>query len=219
VPGGTAHWTFSGGTNYLDESGDVEIVINKANATIVVTPYDVVYDGAAHTATGSATGVAGVNLSSLLNLSGTTHTLGGHYLTDTWTFAGNGNYTAANGTVTDRVRYAWSDVRQPINVDGSSVFKLGSTIPVKFQLTGASASISNLVALIYVAKVSNGVAGTEVEPATNVNADAGNVFRYDASANQYIFNWGTKGLTEGTWQIRIDLGDGVTHIVNVSLRK
>jgi hypothetical protein len=125
------------------------------------------------------------------------------------------NYVGEDLTIV----YSWSDVLQPINKDGSSIFKLGSTIPVKFQLTGASASTSSLVAHIYIAKVSNGVAGVEVEPSTNVNADAGNVFRYDASANQYIFNWGTKGLTEGTWQIRIDLGDGETHVVNVSLRK
>jgi hypothetical protein len=115
--------------------------------------------------------------------------------------------------------YTWSNFLQPINNDGSSVFKLGSTIPVKFQLTGASASVGNLVARIYVAMMSNGVAGSEEEPFTNVNADAGNVFRYDAAAKQYIFNWGTKGLTEGTWQIRIDLGDNALHVVNVSLRK
>ena len=53
VPGGTAHWTFSGGTNYNDASDDVAIVINKANATINVTPYQVIYDGNPHTATGT----------------------------------------------------------------------------------------------------------------------------------------------------------------------
>jgi hypothetical protein len=33
VPGGTAHWVFTGGTNYNDQSGDASIVINKINAT------------------------------------------------------------------------------------------------------------------------------------------------------------------------------------------
>ena len=36
---------------------------------------------------------------------------------------------------------------QPINADGSSVFKAGSTVSVKFQLTGASAGITNATAL------------------------------------------------------------------------
>jgi len=54
----------------------------------------------------------------------------------------------------------------------------------------------------------NGIVGSDVE-ATATNApDSGNVFRYDASADQYIFNLGTKGQSEGTWQLRIDLGDG-----------
>ncbi|HNY03704.1 MAG TPA: cohesin domain-containing protein, partial [Bacteroidales bacterium] len=58
VPGGTAYWTFTDVTgNYNDKNGSVEIVLGKANATITVTPYSVTYDGYAHTATGTATGV------------------------------------------------------------------------------------------------------------------------------------------------------------------
>ena len=82
---------------------DGTLTINKANAVIVVTPYDVIYDGNPHTATGTATGVESptpANLSGLLNLSGTTHTDPGSY-TDTWTFAGNVNYASASGTITD----------------------------------------------------------------------------------------------------------------------
>jgi uncharacterized repeat protein (TIGR03803 family) len=51
--------------------------------------------------------------------------------------------------------FLWSDVLQPLNADGSSIFKLGSTIPVKFKLTGACAGITNLIAKIYVAKIDN----------------------------------------------------------------
>ncbi len=81
------------------------LTINKASATIVVTPYSVIDDGNTHTATGTATGVESPNpadLSGLLNLSGTTHTNPGDY-TDTWTFAGNANYVSTSGTVTDVV--------------------------------------------------------------------------------------------------------------------
>ena len=45
-------------------------------------------------------------------------------------------------TFTVTVTAAWSGVLQPVNADGSSIFKLGSTVPVKFQLTGASAGIA-----------------------------------------------------------------------------
>ncbi len=89
--------------NYVISYEYGTLMINKASATIVVTPYSVTYDGNTHTATGTATGVESPNpsnLSSLLNLSGTTHTIAGSY-TDTWTFAGNVNYASASGNITD----------------------------------------------------------------------------------------------------------------------
>src|SRR5205823_2350584 len=78
--------------------GTVNDSIAKANATITVTPYSVAYDGGAHTATGTATGVQGEGLSTLLDLDGTTHTSAGTYTGDAWTFAGNANYNSAAGT-------------------------------------------------------------------------------------------------------------------------
>jgi hypothetical protein len=97
---------FTGGTNYNDQSGDVSITINKATASITVTPYNVTYDGAAHTATATATGVGGVNLIAQLTLSGTTHTNAGTYNGDAWSFAGGTNYNDANGTVNDKITKA-----------------------------------------------------------------------------------------------------------------
>ena len=32
------------------------------------------------------------------------------------------------------------------------------------------------------------------------------------------FNWGTKGLTAGTYQLQINLGDGVTRTVSLGLK-
>ena len=54
----------------------------------------------------------------------------------------------ANGNFTVTVSYGWSGFLQPINTLANmptnykqSIFKIGSTVPVKFQLTGASAGI------------------------------------------------------------------------------
>src|SRR5439155_2761617 len=109
---GTSHTnagTYNGDTctftdpagNYNNASVTVNDSISKANAsTIVVTPYSVTYDGVAHTATGTATGLGGLNLSAGLNLSGTSHTNAGTYNGDTWTFTDPaGNYNSASGTV------------------------------------------------------------------------------------------------------------------------
>jgi endonuclease G len=119
-------------------------------------------------------------------------------------------------TVNVGVGHAWSGFLQPVNTDGSSVFKLGRTVPVKFQLTGASADVKDAAARLYVSKVDDGVNGTEEEADSTSNATAGNLFRY--SDGHYVFNLSTKGLTAGTYQLRVDMGDGVRRVVNVSLR-
>jgi hypothetical protein len=112
----------------------------------------------------------------------------------------------------------WSGVLPPINAGGSSVFKLGSTVPVIFQLTGASAGITNLQATLSVTKISDSVVGTAAKAVSTSAATTGNLFRYDATSGDYIFNWSTKGLTAGTYQLSINLGDGLLHTVIVSLR-
>src|SRR5206468_2490016 len=103
-------WSFAGGTNYNDASGTVHDAIAKATATIVVTPYSVTYDGTAHTATGTATGVSATNLTAQLTLSGTTHTNAGDYPSEAWSFAGGTNYNDASGAVHDAIAKATATI-------------------------------------------------------------------------------------------------------------
>ena len=66
-------------------SAPFAFTITRADAIIVVTPYTVTFDGNPHTATGTATGIettSPVDLTSLLDLSGTTHTAAGDYPND-----------------------------------------------------------------------------------------------------------------------------------------
>ena len=108
---------------------------------------------------------------------------------------------------------------QPVNNDGSSVFKLGRTVPMKFQLVApGGAYVTDAVARLYVAQVSNQVVGTYQEASSTGQADSGNTFRYDPTANQYIFNWGTKGLAKGTWVVQVVVNDLVAKEVLVSLK-
>ncbi|MEK7762451.1 MAG: YDG domain-containing protein, partial [Nitrospirota bacterium] len=91
--------TFTDSTgNYTDQSGSVAIVIAKAEATVSVSGYSGTYDAAAHGASGTATGIGGVDLSAGLNLGATfTNVPGG---TATWTFTDStGNYTDQSGSV------------------------------------------------------------------------------------------------------------------------
>jgi hypothetical protein len=114
------------------------------------------------------------------------------------------------------VYYTWSDVLAPLNASDDSIFKIGSTVPVKFKLTGYSAGVTTAVARISVAKLTNSVLGDELEATSTAAATTGNVFRY--ADGTYTFNLATKGLSKGTWRARIDLGDGVSHTVDFSLR-
>jgi hypothetical protein len=97
VPGGTAYWTFTDTSgNYKDDSGSVAIVINKADATIVVNGTTVTYDGEEHGATGSATGVKGDALAGLDLGAKFTNVPGG---IANWTFTDEtGNYNDASGS-------------------------------------------------------------------------------------------------------------------------
>ncbi|HET7840780.1 MAG TPA: hypothetical protein VFM21_04205 [Terriglobia bacterium] len=64
------------------------------------------------------------------------------------------------------------------------------------------------------------VLGTVVEltPDTSGASNVGNLFRSDPTAGQYIFNLSTKGFTQGTHQLRVNLNDGTHFDVYVSLR-
>jgi hypothetical protein len=123
----------------------------------------------------------------------------------------------AVGAFTITVTFAGTFFLQPINSDGSSIFKKGQVIPVKFQLTGASSGISNAVANLYYAKLTNGILGSETEAIPNVVADSGSQF-HGTGGGMYQFNLGTSSMSIGTWQLRIDLHDGVEHVVNISLK-
>ena len=113
---GTAHtnagtytdtWSFTDVTgNYENATATVVDNIDKADAVIDVTGYDVVFTGSPHTATGTATGVKGEALEGL-DLSLTTHTNAGAYLDDPWTFDDTtGNYNDTSGTVNDNIDQA-----------------------------------------------------------------------------------------------------------------
>jgi len=124
----------------------------------------------------------------------------------------------ATQTATFSVLYNFSGFMPPISNDGSSVFKLGSTVPVKFQLTGAGgAGVSTAVAHLTVQMLSNGIPiGDPIDATATGSSDAGDLFRYDGA--QYIYNLSTKPLTKGLWQLQVLLDDGTVHTVTIGTK-
>jgi hypothetical protein len=106
----------------------------------------------------------------------------------------------------------------PVRSDGSSVFPIGRPVPVRFRLTGASAGITNLAARLTVTKISSTIRGTSDSSSDVTVADSGFVFQYRPAAKIYEYRWRTTDQTQGTYQLDVALGDGVTHRILVSLR-
>lgn len=164
----TASASFAGDTNHNASSGSANFTINKADATISVTPYSVTYDGSPHTATGSVTGVIGEPLSGL-DLSGTTHTNAGSY-SDAWTFTDStGNYNNTSGTASDNIGKAASTttVTCPSNVtyDGSA------QTPCNASVSGAG-GLSQGLSVSYANNVNAGTATASASYAGDANHDA-----------------------------------------------
>ena len=99
------------------------------------------------------------------------------------------------------VTYSWSGFLSPFP---KQVYKMGSNIPIKFMLTGASAGISNLVATGY---WNNG----------GPNHLIGS-FVYDPVSLQYQLQFKTTGVPKGPVNIVVTFDDGTTHTIQVILK-
>lgn len=103
------------------------------------------------------------------------------------------------------VGYQWSGFQSPFPKEQ---FKTGSNIPIKFQLTGASAGVTNLVAVGSWATVNSAIVGPD--------HTIGN-FAYTASNHSYQLNWKTS-VPKGTYQIKASFGDGSVQTIQVILK-
>jgi hypothetical protein len=132
--------------------------------------------------------------------------------------AGNG----ASSTSTYSVQYAGSSgtclgspghtILQPINADGSSVFKKGSTVPAKFRVCDANGNSIGTAGVVQSFKltsqtISTGIAVNE-DPASTTPDTA---FRWSSTDQQWIFNISTKNLSAGNkYGYTVTLNDSST---------
>jgi lysophospholipase L1-like esterase len=127
-----------------------------------------------------------------------------------------GNETTHSCDIT--VAYDYSGLEQPVNADGSSIFKRNSAVPLKFHLADATGvPEAGVVAKVSVAKVSDEVEGVYVEADAKGASSTGSVFSDDGDGS-YHYNLDTGSLTTGTWSVKVTLGDGTSHVTRISLR-
>ncbi|MEJ2852369.1 MULTISPECIES: OmpL47-type beta-barrel domain-containing protein [unclassified Saccharothrix] len=119
--------------------------------------------------------------------------------------------------------YRFSGYLQPINDPATpvSVFKTGSTVPVKFHLRDAAGTpIQALSAPTWLTPVRGGATTSQVnESAFTDQTTTDGTFRWDPTARQYVYNWQTKGLAAGYhYKIGVKLDDGQLKYVTVGLK-
>jgi hypothetical protein len=136
-----------------------------------------------------------------------------------------GNATSVTGSY--RVVYAFGGFLQPINDTahqvgtGASIFKAGSTVPVKFRLRTADGRVVQTNMLpVWLAPAPGGALTAPIDESVYTSSPtSGGTYRWDSVDQQYIYNWGTaKTQANRFWRIGVLLDDGTTHFVNVGLR-
>ena len=142
--------------------------IAKASATISVTGYSVTFDGSAHTATGTAMGVEGEDLSALLHLGGTTHTNAGDYPEDVWTFDGDTNYIASTGFASDVISKATSSTAISCT---PTVTYTGAALEVCTATVTGAGGLNESVAVTYANNTNVGTASASATFAGDTNHD------------------------------------------------
>lgn len=125
------------------------------------------------------------------------------------------------------VVYRFDGFSQPINdttyhpEQARSIFKAGSTVPVKFQLKNTGgASVQAVTVPLWINPQRIGpMSGTVGEAVSALSATAGSVYKWDSASQQYVYNWSTKGLLPGYWyMVSVKLDDRTTKTVIMGLK-
>jgi hypothetical protein len=129
-----------------------------------------------------------------------------------------GNNVTKN--VTYYIQHKFNGYNNPIKMDGSTIFKQGSIVPINFNLTDANGNYdSSAVATLNSIMITTNILGTNLVSPLNSTNSTGNLFIYNSTGNAYMYNLSTKNMRVGTWRITTNLDDGTSYSVNISIKK
>ncbi|HBI43132.1 MAG TPA: hypothetical protein DDY78_09800 [Planctomycetales bacterium] len=208
VAGGpyTVTYAFAGNQSFgAATDTSTTLTVTKANETVVVTPYSVTYDGGAHTATYTITGVNGETGSAVgvVTLS-TTHTNAGTY-SDSWSFTGANYNDIASTKITDTINMASSTVVVTINGGPFTYTGLAQT-PATVLVTGAG-GLNLTPTASYTNNVKAGLAAASYTYAGDANHTGG------ADSKNFTINKADATFTVTPYTVTYD---GTPHTATVT---
>ena len=203
----------------------VTLNLDKTPPVVTVTG---VHDGATYTlgnvpAAGCSTtdALSGVASNATLSLTGGTANHVGKFTATCSGAADVAGNQAPPVTATYSVGYNFTGFLSPLSAQPySGLFKLGRTLPVKWQLTDSNGNFIgalSAVSLLQIALNSDcqgSADGVPFDPGTSGSTG----LRYDSTANQYIFNWQTSGNPGMCYSILLNLDDGTTKMTTLTLK-
>jgi hypothetical protein len=204
------------------DTGHPSIALNGSNPMIVYLNGSFVDPGA--TATDICAGSLPVSVSGSVNVN-----VVGTYTITYGATDPSGNASTATRTVYVQYQVAGTScignpghtILQPINADGTSVSKQGSTVPAKFQVFDAncvSIGTPGLVTSFVLAQIKSGTVVNVVNEAPD-STTPDTAFRWDPTGQLWIFNISTKSLSKNnTYVYLITLNDGSTIQFQFGLR-
>lgn len=231
VSGDGVHAVTCTATDGLGNQGAAPGSANSANINIdrtapslhpSITPVIVLLHGTASATAGAEDGLSGIASQGCGTLD--TSSVGAKSLVCTASDrAGN----TASASLTYQVGYWFEGFLQPINDTAHqvclgcpvSIFKGGSTVPVKFVLKDAAGAIVQAAAPpLWVTPQMGNSMTDPVDEAYYTDLPSSSL-SYSWDGQQYHYNWKTKGYAAGFyWRIGVLLDDGQTYYVYIGLR-
>jgi hypothetical protein len=111
-------------------------------------------------------------------------------------------------------------ILQPINADGTSVWKQGRTIPAQFRVcdaNGVSIGTAGVISSFSLSQIISGTITNVDETVSSTTTDS--AFHWDTTNQQWVFNISTKSLAaNNTYVYTIGLNDGTTIAFKYGLK-
>ena len=217
VPGGAAHWVFTGNGNYSNQAGDVGITIGKATLTVTADNQTILFGQPLPTFTFQYSGFVNGETASVINVAptcavGAIPKAGSYPITCSGGLDNNYQFTYVNGALTVQP-WTLNGFYQPVDMSTGTTLiyntvKNGSTVPLKFEVFAGPTELTDVSAVKSLTYAPTACDATAVSDDIETLATGGTVLRYDTTTGQFIYNWQTPRTAGQCYRVTVTTQDG-----------